>query len=126
MPPKATTKVRPAATAHKMTDAATDAHDHAKHVARIAVQFGRQAPAQAMTVETIADDARRMAALGRKVRHALEQKRRVARMVSEARAIAERYGAVLIDQRDLNGAVLCLRFTRGLYSAGFRNLFFVY
>ena len=121
MPSKATRKVKSAAPAYKEAEAL-----HIKHVARIAVQFGRQAPAQALTVDVIADDARRMAGLGRKVRHALEQKRRVARMVSEARAIAERYGAELIDQRDLNGAVMCLKFHAGLYSAGFRNLFFVY
>lgn len=104
---------------------ATDAGIMHRAAARIAVQFGRQAPAQAMPVEAIADDAISMARLGLKARRALERQKCPGRHVQRAVMIAERYGAQLIDQRDLDGAVMCLKFNAGLYSSGFRNLFFV-
>jgi hypothetical protein len=99
--------------------------DMHRAAARIAVQFGRQAPAQAMTVEAIADDAISIARLGNSTRRALERQRCPQRYVSRAITIAERYGATLIDKRDLEGAVMCLKFNAGLYRSGFRNLFFV-
>lgn len=89
------------------------------------MQFGRQAPAQAMTVEAIADDAIAIARLGFNARRALERQKCPGLYVKRAIAIAERYGAQLVDQRDLDGAVMCLVFTAGLYRSGFRNLFFV-
>lgn len=93
--------------------------------ARIAVQFGRQAPAQAMTIETIADDAISIARLGNSARRALERQRCPQRYVSRATLIAERYGATLIDKRDLEGAVMCLRFTANFCGPSFKSLFFV-
>ena len=112
--------VRQAAFLGANTEMAVD-----KTAARIAVQFGRQAPAQAYPVEAIADDAIRMARLGSSVRKALERQRCPAKYVKCAAEIAERYGAELVDKRDLEGAVMCLNFRAGLYRSGFRNLFFV-
>ena len=93
--------------------------------ARFGTILGRQAPAQALTVDAIADDAIQLARLGLNARRALERRRCPGKFVERATAIAERYGAELIDQRDLNGAVMALTFRSGLYSAGFRNLFYV-
>lgn len=96
-----------------------------KTVGRLAAILGRQAPSQAMVIESIADDAIALAKLGVSARRALERRRCPGKYVERATAIAERYGAELVDQRDLEGAVMCLKFRAGLYSAGFRNLFFV-
>ena len=92
---------------------------------RIAIMLGRQSASQALTIDEIAGDAISLAALGSRTRHALERQRDPGGFVVAARTIAERYGAMLIDQRDVEGAVMCLKFPSGLYSSGFRNLFFV-
>jgi gamma-glutamylcysteine synthetase len=93
--------------------------------ARIACMFGRQDPSRARTVEEIARDALQLAELGRQARGALERKKSPARQVRAATAIAARYGARVVDSRDLEGMVLGLKFHGGLYSSGFRNLFYV-
>jgi hypothetical protein len=93
--------------------------------ARIAVQFGRQDSSRTFTVEQIADDALQLADLARQARATLEAGRSPARQVRAAKAIADRYGARVIDARDLGGMVLGLKFHSALYSSGFRNLFYV-
>lgn len=96
-----------------------------KIAARLGVMFGRQPVAQALTVDAIANDAVRMAVLGMAARRALERQRPADAHFAAARELAERYGAHVVALRDLDGAVLCLKFTGGLYSSGFRNLFHV-
>lgn len=92
---------------------------------RLAVQFGRQHASLAMTVVEIATDATKLAELAWKARYALERQRCPGRFISQARPIAERYGAQLVDRRDVEGCVVGLKFRSGLYSSGFRNIFFV-
>lgn len=96
-----------------------------KTAARIATQFGRQTPSQAIRIEAIADDALRLAELGHMTREQLLKKRRVAKLVQEAAAIAERYGAALVDHRDLRGMVMGLKFPPGQYVCGVRDWFYV-
>lgn len=97
----------------------------AETAARLAVMFGRQSNSTARTVDEIASDAIKLAALGRKIRRKLERQKPLNGELTEALAIAERYQATLIDNRDLNGCVVALKFRSGLYSSGFRNWFFV-
>jgi len=92
---------------------------------RLAVQLGRQANSNEMTVSEVAADAFALVELGRLARRALGRKRNPVVHVDAAKTIARRYDAELFDLRDLNGTVMAIKFSSGLYSSGFRNLFFV-
>lgn len=93
--------------------------------ARVAVLFGRQAEADGMTIDEIADDALTIALCGRNARRALERQRSVQPYIDRADAIADRYAARLVPLLDLNGCVFALRFRTGLYSSGRRDLFYL-
>lgn len=97
-----------------------------RHVsARLGVMFGRQPRARGMNVGSIADDAVLMASCGAAARRAMERQQSPDAHFAAAREVAERYGAAVVELRDLDGAVLCLKFREGIFSSGFRNLFYV-
>lgn len=107
----------------KLARLATVAVDLVSHA--LAVQLGRQANANAMSLDEIASDAIELARLGRTVRRAIERNRNPDAPVAAARAIARRYDAELFDLRDLAGTVMGIKFSSGLYSCAYRNVFFI-
>lgn len=100
-------------------------HQIERAAARVAVQFGRQPAAQALSTDEIAGDAIRLAKLGAKIRVRVERQQEPNGELTEFRSIAERYGAKTVENFDLDGCVVGLTFRSGLYSSGFRNVFFV-
>lgn len=92
---------------------------------RLAVQLGRQPASQGMTVDEVAADAIELARLGQLSRKALEMQRTPDAYVKAAAEIADRYSASVVDLRQLDGVVTALEFRSGLYSSGYRNLFFI-
>lgn len=93
--------------------------------ARLAVQFGRQGASYAMTVDEIAGDAMKFARLAQKARRAVARQSCAEKVIAQARTISDRYNAELVALNDPEGCVVALKFRSGLYSSGFRNLFFV-
>lgn len=94
-------------------------------VARLSAQLARENAANEMTLDEIACDALALVQAAARARRAVDRNGNPDRAVNEIRTIAERYGARVIDQRDVNGMAVGLRFASGAYSCGFRNTFFV-
>ena len=89
----------------------------------IAAQFGIMQ--KGLPTNAVADDAIRLAKLGTNVRRAIEQKESPDKYVQLAQIIARRYDAEVLDNRDLHGWVMCLKFPEGAYIGGVSNRFFV-
>lgn len=93
--------------------------------ARLAAQLARQPAALGMTATEIARDALAIAGHAFVARRALEAGKSPARAVAKARAVIEGYDAATVDNRDLAGMVLGIRFRSGTFTSGFRNIFYV-
>jgi len=91
--------------------------------ARLCVVFARQRRADAYTVDEVATDARRVVTIAIAVRRALQRQRSADKMVLEIQEIADKYGARVVPNFDLEGTVIGMTFQAGGYSSGFRNVF---
>ena len=92
-------------------------------IARLAAQLARTSAARHMTVDEIAADAIRITAAGRRARQELEAGRAYATVVERIKPRLAEYGAIVLDNGDLAGMVLGLKFDDGSYRNGARNVF---
>lgn len=92
---------------------------------RVAVAFARQPVAASYTVEDVANDAADVAKLAAALRRKLERQQKPNGEVAKIREIASRYGARVVNQNDVEGSVVALRFPAGTHASGFRGLLFV-
>lgn len=92
---------------------------------RLAAQLAREPSALGFTVHELAADAMALVTHAQAARRALELGRDIAPHVASFTAVAVRYDAQVVDNRDADGMVLGLRFRSGTFTSGFRNTFFV-
>lgn len=91
--------------------------------ARVAAALGKSYAAKRIEPEEIAADAIRLDDLGKSAVEAVMRQMPADKMALEARKIARRYNAEVVDERDLNGIVLGLRFLDGSYADMDRHIF---
>lgn len=89
---------------------------------RLGVALARQPSAAGMTVDEIARDAAAITETSARIRRALERQKKPNGEVTKVRTVAEKYGARVVEQMDVEGCVIGLRFVNAM---GPRGLYFV-
>ena len=97
--------------------------DFARSAARLAAQFSRSG--RVFTIEEIATDALKFAKVAATVRRNLITQKCPEKNFAALAPIAERYGAIVVKQGDVDGMAVGLKFRDGSHAAGFRDIFFV-
>jgi len=92
-------------------------------IVRIAATLAKTRAARAYSADEIAADALALGRVTRDAHRAVLGKKATSSLAVEARAIAERYGAELVEEKDPELFIFGLRFRDGSYSGPMRHIF---